>query len=103
MKRSHKTFFVGAPPSAEAVFAQAPAGNHPWESAPNFLKFPSNLYIGEGAGVAANSRGHIFVYTRSLHAEAGEPSAGVRPEGKVADGVAIAAKLAAFRFAFALC
>src|ERR1039458_4486851 len=37
----------------------------PFESVPNFLKFPANLYLGEGIGVATNSKGHVFVYTRS--------------------------------------
>src|SRR6266852_1729850 len=37
----------------------------PYDSAPNFLKLPPNLYLGEGIGVATNSKGHIFVYTRS--------------------------------------
>jgi DNA-binding beta-propeller fold protein YncE len=37
----------------------------PFESVPNFLKLPPNLYLGEGIGVATNSKGHIFVYTRS--------------------------------------
>jgi hypothetical protein len=37
----------------------------PIHSVPNFLKLPPNLYLGEGIGVATNSKGHIFVYTRS--------------------------------------
>jgi DNA-binding beta-propeller fold protein YncE len=37
----------------------------PFDSAPDFLKLPPNLYLGEGIGVATNSKGHIFVYTRS--------------------------------------
>src|ERR1022692_2681375 len=37
----------------------------PFHSVPNFLKLPPNLYLGEGIGVATNSKGHIFVYTRS--------------------------------------
>jgi len=37
----------------------------PYESIPNFLKLPQNLFLGEGIGVATNSKGHIFVYTRS--------------------------------------
>src|SRR5499426_4760401 len=37
----------------------------PYESVANFLKFPPNLYLGEGIGVATNSKGHVFVYTRS--------------------------------------
>jgi hypothetical protein len=36
-----------------------------YTSVPNLLKLPSNLYLGEGIGVATNSKGHIFVYTRS--------------------------------------
>jgi DNA-binding beta-propeller fold protein YncE len=37
----------------------------PYESVPNLLKLPTDLYLGEVAGVATNSQGHIFVYTRS--------------------------------------
>jgi sugar lactone lactonase YvrE len=37
----------------------------PFESAPDVLKLPPNLYLGEGIGVATNSKGHIFVYTRA--------------------------------------
>jgi hypothetical protein len=54
--------------SAGLAFGQAKAKNVPeipFESAPNFLKLPAGLYLGEGIGVATNSKGHIFVYTRS--------------------------------------
>ncbi|HEY3841489.1 MAG TPA: peptidyl-alpha-hydroxyglycine alpha-amidating lyase family protein [Bryobacteraceae bacterium] len=37
----------------------------PYRSVPDLLKLPPNLYLGEGIGVATNSKGHIFVYTRS--------------------------------------
>ena len=37
----------------------------PFTSAPDFLKLPTGLYLGEGIGVARNSKGHVFVYTRS--------------------------------------
>jgi hypothetical protein len=30
-----------------------------------FLKWPEHIYMGEPAGVAHNSKGHIFVYTRT--------------------------------------
>jgi sugar lactone lactonase YvrE len=43
----------------------ASAPDIPFDSVPNFLKLPPNLYLGEGIGVATNSKGHIFVYTRS--------------------------------------
>ncbi|MBK5254910.1 MAG: 6-bladed beta-propeller [Vicinamibacteria bacterium] len=47
-----------------SVSAQTP-GEIPFDSVPNFLKMPPGLYLGENAGVAVNSKGHIFVYTRS--------------------------------------
>ena len=37
----------------------------PYDSVPNFLKLPPTLHLGEGIGVATNSKGHVFVYTRS--------------------------------------
>src|SRR6201998_4962198 len=36
-----------------------------FDSAPNFLKLPLDTYLGEAAGVAQNSKGHMFVFTRS--------------------------------------
>ena len=36
----------------------------PFESAPNFLKLPANMSLGEAAGVAVNSKGHVFVFSR---------------------------------------
>jgi len=57
---------------AVPVFAQAKAKAQnvpeiPYESVPNFLKLPPNLYLGEAIGVATNSKGHVFVYTRSAN------------------------------------
>ena len=37
----------------------------PFTSVPNFFKLPADLYFGEGIGIATNSKGHVFVYTRS--------------------------------------
>jgi NHL repeat len=37
----------------------------PYKSLDNFLKLPVGLYLGEGIGVATNSKKHVFVYTRS--------------------------------------
>jgi hypothetical protein len=85
MKRSHHACPIAALLAAAAVFAQAPAVSQgglspaalatrakvqnvpeiPYESVPNFLKLPPNLYLGEGIGIATNSKGHVFVYTRS--------------------------------------
>ena len=35
-----------------------------YDSAPNFLKLPPDLYLGEPSGVAVNSKKHIFVFNR---------------------------------------
>src|SRR5438270_11342795 len=36
----------------------------PYRSVHDFLKLPQDLYLGEVAGVAVNSKGHIFVFSR---------------------------------------
>ena len=43
----------------------APALN--FESSPTPLVLPDDIYLGEVGGVATNSRGDIFVYTRTGH------------------------------------
>src|SRR6185369_3353922 len=35
-----------------------------YRSVPDFFKLPADLYFGEVAGVAVNSKGHIFVFSR---------------------------------------
>src|SRR5260370_9917161 len=45
-----------------AAFGQAP--EIPFDSVPNFLKLPADLHLGEAWGVAVNSKGHIFVFSR---------------------------------------
>ncbi|HEX4999788.1 MAG TPA: peptidyl-alpha-hydroxyglycine alpha-amidating lyase family protein [Terriglobia bacterium] len=37
----------------------------PYASVSDFLKLPPNVYMGEGIGVARDSRGHVYTYTRS--------------------------------------
>lgn len=49
--------------AAGSVFGQAPEIK--FDSTPNFLKLPEHIYLGEVAGVATNSKGHVFVYTRT--------------------------------------
>jgi DNA-binding beta-propeller fold protein YncE len=55
-------------PAPTAAPAQAPAPQAvptiAFESVPNFLKLPPDRYLGEAAGVAVNSKGHIFVFSR---------------------------------------
>jgi DNA-binding beta-propeller fold protein YncE len=50
--------------SSAAAFAQDPIPEIPFDSVPNFLKLPPDLYLGEAAGVAVNSKGHVFVFSR---------------------------------------
>src|SRR5712691_947451 len=45
--------------------AKATTPEIPFDSVPNFFKLPTGLYMGEGVGVATNSKGHVSVYTRS--------------------------------------
>jgi hypothetical protein len=47
-----------------ALLAQQAAPQIPFESVPNLLKLPKDLYLGEASGVAVNSKGHIFVFSR---------------------------------------
>lgn len=49
---------------ASPAFAQISVPEIPFDSAPNLLKMPDNIVLGEAVGVATNSKGHIFVYTR---------------------------------------
>ena len=50
---------------AAASFAQQRVPEIPFDSVPDFFKLPSGMNFGEVSGVAVNSRGHVFVFTRS--------------------------------------
>src|SRR5213080_2941463 len=71
---------------AAPVFAQEPPEIR-FHSAPDFLQLPPDLYLGEAAGVAVNSKRHIFVFSRG---NTGGPAYGARaaqllefaPDGK---------------------
>src|SRR6266481_2944276 len=60
MKRSifFLVLFVAVP-----VFAQQPPEIR-YVADPNFLKLPPDTHLGEAVGVAVNSKGHIFVFSR---------------------------------------
>ncbi|MGB6685922.1 MAG: peptidyl-alpha-hydroxyglycine alpha-amidating lyase family protein [Candidatus Acidiferrum sp.] len=49
--------------ASEAIFAQQPPEIR-YHSIPDFLKLPPDIYLGEVAGVAVNSNGHVFVFSR---------------------------------------
>jgi DNA-binding beta-propeller fold protein YncE len=58
-------FGQGGAPQRAAAFATAP--EIPYEAVPNFFKLPDGLYLGEVLGVATDSKGHVFLYTRGNH------------------------------------
>ena len=64
-------FFAAAIPAVGLfVLAAAPAAAQqtvpeiPFESVPDPLTLPTNVYFGEVTGVAVNSKGHVFVFSR---------------------------------------
>src|SRR5438128_6254813 len=61
MKRWLVGLLVLLSPSA---FAQQSPPEIPYDSVANLLKLPPDMHLGEVAGVAVNSKGHIYVYAR---------------------------------------
>jgi NHL repeat len=53
-------FFFAAGP----IFAQQAPPEIRYTSVPDFLKLPHDVHLGEVAGVAVNSKGHVFVFSR---------------------------------------
>src|SRR5204862_2118502 len=50
---------------AATALAQQTAPEIPFESVPEFFKLPPEMNFGEVSGVAVNSKGHVYVFTRS--------------------------------------
>ena len=71
MKGSIRFFAASATAVAlsAALFAQS-APEIGYDANVDFLSLPANTYLGEVAGVATNSKGHVLVYTRVGHAVA---------------------------------
>src|SRR6185369_4164738 len=55
----------GGAPEAQQNVQMTTAPEIPFDSVPDFLKLPDGMNFGEVPGVAVNSKGHIFVFTRS--------------------------------------
>ena len=69
MTRYFTFFVIAMAMSVTPAFAQTKAKAEnvpeiPYETAP-FLKLPPGLYLGETIGITTNSKGHVWVYTRS--------------------------------------
>jgi DNA-binding beta-propeller fold protein YncE len=63
-----RALIVAAVLAAGGTFpAQSAVPEIPFDSAADFLKTPADVYVGEVAGVGANSKGQVFVYTRTGH------------------------------------
>ncbi|PYT57631.1 MAG: 6-bladed beta-propeller [Acidobacteria bacterium] len=58
-----RSLFVLVLLAATPVFAQQPPEIR-YHSVPDFLRLPPDIYLGEATGVAVNSKGHIFVFSR---------------------------------------
>jgi hypothetical protein len=54
-----------SPAAALAQDRPPPVPEIPFDSVPNALTLPTNMYLGEVSGVAVNSHGHIFAFTRA--------------------------------------
>lgn len=53
--------------SSAALLAQTAIPDIPFDTNADLLKTPNDIHVGEVAGVGANSKGQIFVYTRTGH------------------------------------
>src|SRR3989454_9754727 len=67
MKRSMYALLTAAVVTATRLSAQNAAPVLNFDSAPTPLVLPDDVYLGEVGGGATNSRGGIFVYTRTGH------------------------------------
>jgi DNA-binding beta-propeller fold protein YncE len=65
MKRSALVLLLCLVTPLLALSQQPSAPEIPFDTVPNLLQLPPDLYLGEVAGVDVNSKGHIFVFTRS--------------------------------------
>jgi len=67
MTRTLKALTVVLAASGAALLAQAPVPEIAFDTSADFLRTPPDTYVGEVGGVAQNSKGQIFVYTRTGH------------------------------------
>src|ERR1700748_3153335 len=57
-------WLAGSPAVTQEALAQQTVPVIPFDSVPNPLKLPPNMYFGEASGVSVNSKGHVFALSR---------------------------------------
>src|SRR6202048_688246 len=67
MKNLKQALLAAALIAGAPLYGQKDAPKIKFDSAPNALQLPAGIYLGEVAGVSTNSRGDVFVYTRTGH------------------------------------
>jgi hypothetical protein len=67
MKRLMQSLLAATLIAGVPANAQKDAPEIRFDSVPNALQLPAGIYLGEVGGVATNSRGDVFVYTRTGH------------------------------------
>src|SRR5882672_9377940 len=65
MRRAFSLFAGVAAIALGASLAAQSVPEISYEANADLLKLPDTIHLGEAAGVATNSKGHIFVYTRA--------------------------------------
>jgi hypothetical protein len=65
MKRTLKGLVVAAAVFSGSLFAQGSVPEIAFDANADLLRTPNDVYVGEVAGVATNSKGQIYVYTRT--------------------------------------
>jgi len=58
------TFLLATNAHAQQAPTTSQVPEIPYRSVADFLKLPPDIYFGEVAGVAVNSKGHVFVFSR---------------------------------------
>ncbi len=67
MTRALKALAVVLVSASAALVAQAPVPELAFDTQADFLRTPADTHVGEVGGVGANSKGQLFVYTRTGH------------------------------------
>jgi hypothetical protein len=67
MKRSYATFLIGTVLAIGGSLLAQPSAPEMAFDVVDVLKTPNDIHVGEIGGVGANSKGQIFVYTRTGH------------------------------------